>query len=1036
MAYSAIPIPSGGAGGGSDGRRILNTWEQASHGLFEGQAVFYDGTKFVAALASMTGASANAVGLVESKSANAVTVVYQGEVDFGSASLGIDDGAVSLTAGVVYHLSDVTPGNLKPSAPSSPNSIIVPILVATAAKKGIVMSSLGHQQYSASIMTPVGTIVPWAGQGNLVPPTWTLCDGRALLKTDTEYSELYSIIGDKYKVTASCNVTPNSPPTTAVLSFTGDAHEDGVEFAVHGLQAVANSGTDSLKDFVIGWGGTNDYAVARVTSANSGNKTVTFSYQEAYPGTSITDFTGMLTDTPVTIRSLASGEVAGRSSGWFFIPDLRARTVMGVGKTTGLTEIYRGDVAGNQTHLLTTDEIPDHDNVFLTATGSTDSGLPALNVTAFTDAENPQPFNASFTADNEAISLLNPYVATNWIIRHKRFSGAGYEVGPQGLQGPVGPTGATGECCECPTPGEGGAVAVTYISKDGSYGGGNRGPYGFSSDPNLPTNWDYIVPLTTTNVLTRTIDPPDVTIADASGVDRSTEIVYDVMSGLVTPRPNSGQPINRSTGGIDEEEGGGETPDNGGGVDTRDPCAPGTDTKGLASAIAGPQAWIFSEGIYTLPRPIYNSTRSRDTYIGSRSGSVVNRKITSVEIQPILDAGVTRPNEFYMTFDTTGQSGGTAGIAVGGVILVRGLSGGATGGLEGSTGGTPGFYDRLIGPYVVNGITDSKVQVIVYSQSVTNSWFSPHLNTTTNSYITDIDIYKVTFLSSSQGGAFFSEPGSRTFIGRYTLPNGVSMDGVAIVNGAGSINLQGDPAMLPFIPENQYSNAIGIQTKGGLVETSRVAIVKYPAGVHGTDDARLKLNNTHISHCYFGASVEDDSSLTLRGSSISRSSIPIAAKEGSTVKITDNRVRRSKLMGNRAPIVVKGGSTLDMDQTVVRGSGVYANQSTVNINRFTDIYNDLTADAPATGSTQGVPENRFAIMGVDSLISLPNIDAGATAYNPLTSIVESKILVSGVAQFFDTKVRGSISKTNATISVAEDIQSDRIYEYQIPKETA
>ena len=154
------------------------------------------------------------------------------------------------------------------------------------------------------------------------------------------------------------------------------------------------------------------------------------------------------------------------------------------------------------------------------------------------------------------------------------------------------------------------------------------------------------------------------------------------------------------------------------------------------------------------------------------------------------------------------------------------------------------------------------------------------------------------------------------------------------------------------------------------------------------------------------------------------------------MKITDNRVRRSRIMSNRGSIVVKGGSVLDMGQTVVRGPGVYAKQSTVNINRFTDIYNDLTADAPATGSTQGVPKNSFAVMTVDSLFGVPNIDSSTTAHNPLNGQVESKIKIDGVVQFFNSKVRGSISKTNTIISVSEATKIESVKENQIPYEEA
>jgi microcystin-dependent protein len=1024
MAYSAIPIPAGGAGGSSQTTRIFNTWDQAGNSLSVGQVVFHNGTVFAPALASALGASANSVGIVEARSANQVTVVYQGEIDFGSQSLGIDDGAVSLTAGTVYYISDVTPGNLKATAPSSPNSIIAPLLVGTAAKKGIVINSLGHQKYSASIMTPVGTIVPWAGSRSTLPETWTLCDGRALDKSSTEYSELYGIIGDKYQVTSISSVTAGGPNfDTVTLSFTGgyDNHEDGVEFDIHNLNALYLAG-GADKDFVVGWGGTNDYAVATLNEASTTNRTVSFVWKAAYPGTSPsgTKLQSIQLNSPVTLRSLADGEVETCATDYFFIPDLRARTVMGAGKTVGLTELYRGSIGGNQTHLLTTDEIPDHSNFVLTATGPGSSGLAALNVTAFANADNPQSYAASFTADNDAISLLNPHVVTNWIIRHKRFAGAGYEVGPQGPAGPAGPTGPTGADCNCPGPGEGGVASVIYVSKDGGYGDGDIGPFGFSDDPNNPTRWDYVTSvMTTTSVLTRTIDPPDVIVGDPSGVEKENESPYISRPGVSLP-PNNNQPINRSEDG---------------GIDTRNPCDPNGAVR--AASVAGPQAWIYSEGVYDISKPFYNGAVGRDTYLGARSGSVVNRKITSISITPYMEGGYPSDSIFYMTLDTTGQSGGTGGMSVGTAILVRGLSGGMTGGNEGGTGGTAAFFDRLIGPYVVNGfVDDTKVRVLVYSESVSNSWFSPYLNTTTDSYITDIDIYKVTF-RSSEPGAFFTESGTRTFIGKYDLPGGVSVDGVAFVNTSNAQSMLGDPSMLPFIPRNEYSNAIGIQTKGGYVETSKVAMVKYPAAIHATDDARVKLNDTHISHCYFGASVEDDSSLTLRGSSVSRSSIPIVAKDGSTVKITDDHVRMSRIMSNRAPIVVKGGSVLEMGQTIVRGPGVYAKQSTVNINRFTDIYNDLTAGAPATGSTQGVPENRFAIMGVDSLISVPNIDVATTGHNPAKGgAVDSKIKISGVAQFFDSKVRGSVSKTNTIISVSEASKVLSVKEDQIPKTEA
>ena len=124
MAYSAIPIIGGG--GGSDGRRILNTWTVPSgHGFAAGNVVVYTGgvTGFALGLADDL-VTSQTVGVVEAASTESITVVYQGEIDFEGAALDIDDGATSLTAGNVYFLSATTAGFLSASYPAAtPNNI-------------------------------------------------------------------------------------------------------------------------------------------------------------------------------------------------------------------------------------------------------------------------------------------------------------------------------------------------------------------------------------------------------------------------------------------------------------------------------------------------------------------------------------------------------------------------------------------------------------------------------------------------------------------------------------------------------------------------------------------------------------------------------------------------------------------------------------------------------------------------------------------------------------------------------------------------
>jgi len=44
------------------------------------------------------------------------------------------------------------------------------------------------------IKSPVGIIIPFAG--NTIPPSYLICDGRSLLKS--EYSELFKVLGNKY----------------------------------------------------------------------------------------------------------------------------------------------------------------------------------------------------------------------------------------------------------------------------------------------------------------------------------------------------------------------------------------------------------------------------------------------------------------------------------------------------------------------------------------------------------------------------------------------------------------------------------------------------------------------------------------------------------------------------------------------------------------------------------------------------------------------------------------------------------------------
>lgn len=47
-------------------------------------------------------------------------------------------------------------------------------------------------------LVPVGSIQPFAGGTDKVPPGWELCDGRSILSTDPRYARLFAVIGTSF----------------------------------------------------------------------------------------------------------------------------------------------------------------------------------------------------------------------------------------------------------------------------------------------------------------------------------------------------------------------------------------------------------------------------------------------------------------------------------------------------------------------------------------------------------------------------------------------------------------------------------------------------------------------------------------------------------------------------------------------------------------------------------------------------------------------------------------------------------------------
>jgi microcystin-dependent protein len=65
---------------------------------------------------------------------------------------------------------------------------------------------------------------------------------------------------------------------------------------------------------------------------------------------------------------------AGDGSTTFNLPDLRGRAPIGAGQGSGLTNRTLGGSGGNETHMLTTSEMPAHDHDLVEVTNTTATG--------------------------------------------------------------------------------------------------------------------------------------------------------------------------------------------------------------------------------------------------------------------------------------------------------------------------------------------------------------------------------------------------------------------------------------------------------------------------------------------------------------------------------------------------------------------------------------------------------------------------------------------------------------------------------------
>ena len=335
---------------------LKTTIQQNSHPFVAGDAVVFKSTGFTAADNDGTDANTFVAGVVESTDTNSFTLVFQGEVNFGSS--------FSLTGGQVYYLDPDRKGKLTEVEPTRSDNILKPLVIATSATEGIVVNTLGNvKNEGAQVLTPVGTIVPFAGVPRKVPGNYLLCYGDAVpmgVGTQTKlYRDLFNVVEHTYELNASFTGAATGSLTANVL-LSGDVGSNfGSPFAIG---QTKNHSLENGDKFYIEHGTSSAFTIVTVTGSDPESSEVQLQFTESISG-GLTAFDYANADT-VTVRSLgitsidAASALTGPGPNFslthagnkFFIPDLRSRFVVGGQKGGSLTNrSAAGTIGGNET---------------------------------------------------------------------------------------------------------------------------------------------------------------------------------------------------------------------------------------------------------------------------------------------------------------------------------------------------------------------------------------------------------------------------------------------------------------------------------------------------------------------------------------------------------------------------------------------------------------------------------------------------------------------------------------------------------------
>lgn len=136
----------------------------------------------------------------------------------------------------------------------------------------------------------------------------------------------------------------------------------------------------------------------------------------------------------------------------FTTPDLRGRAAIGAGEGDDLTERFVGEEGGEETHQLTTSELPSHTHGvidpghrhtliggILRSTGSFGNYTGGYGFTANPETENATTgISITSAGSNAAHNNMMPYVAINWCVVALDLPSGGGAVGDTVVQAEMG----------------------------------------------------------------------------------------------------------------------------------------------------------------------------------------------------------------------------------------------------------------------------------------------------------------------------------------------------------------------------------------------------------------------------------------------------------------------------------------------------------------------------------------------------------------------------------------------------------------------